>query len=83
MITEDRLNKLWKRTIWHWLFACLVVAGIILYLLLNNADGKGLTPLYAFGVIAIIMAATALFFFAGRGIKNIIRARFGERGDGE
>lgn len=79
MITEDRLNKLWKRTIWHWLFACLVTMGIVLYQLFNNEDGKGLTPLSALGIIGIIVAATLLFFFVTRAIKKVIGARFGQR----
>ena len=83
MITEDRLNRLWKRTISHLIFVCLVATGIVFYLLTNNSDGKGLTLLDAIGVMVIIIMAALLFFYVARTIKNIIGDRFGQRGDGK
>jgi hypothetical protein len=83
MITGDRLNRLWKRTISHLIFICLVATGIVLYLLTNNSDGKGLTPLEALGVMAIIIISALIFFYVARTIKNIIGDRFGQREDGK
>lgn len=79
MITEDRLNKLWKRLIWHWLFVCLIFFGIVIYLLFNNENGDGLTPLSALGIIIIIFLSIIFVFFITKLIKNIIYDIFGDK----
>jgi hypothetical protein len=70
---------MWKRTIYHWLFFCIVSIGIIFYLLFNNADGNGLTPSSALFFAAILGVATIAFFLAGRLIRNTVRARCSPR----
>lgn len=79
MITRKEISKRWKRTLFYFAFALVVIFGVIISLVLKRVNG-GDGP--SIGTLATIAAAFAVFsialFFSGRLVKNMIWRKFGE-----
>lgn len=79
MITKEEMTKKWRRTLLHFAFALVVIFGVIISLVLDEANG-GDGP--SIGTLMAIAAAFAVFsvafFFIGRFIKNLVWRKFGE-----
>jgi Kef-type K+ transport system membrane component KefB len=79
MITRKEMSERWRRTLFHFAFALVVIFGVIISLVLKRVNG-GDGP--SMGTLAAIAAAFVVFsialFFSGRFIKNMIWRKFGE-----
>jgi polyferredoxin len=79
MITEKEISKRWRRTLFHFAFALVVIFGVIISLVLdrvNGGDGPSIGALGAIAAAFVIFSIT--LFFAARFIKNMIWRKFGE-----
>lgn len=72
MVEKKLLSKIWKRTIWHLIFACFGGIGIVIYLLFNSSKERNISVAEALFVFTTILAAAFLFFLFSLLIRNFV-----------
>lgn len=79
MITKIEISRRWKKTLYHLVFALVVIFGVIIYLIMKKIN-SGVGP--SIVLLAIIAAVTVVFslafVFVGRLIRKLVTREFGE-----
>jgi uncharacterized membrane protein YhaH (DUF805 family) len=79
MAQETRLNRRWKRTVWHLLAVDVVAIGILISLAVKRLrDDAGPSYLALFAILLALIAASVAFYWIARSIRDNIGRRYGE-----
>jgi len=79
MVQETRLARRWKRTVWQLLIVDVVAIGVLISLVVKRLrDDAGPSYLALFAILVALIAASVVFYWIARSIRDNIGKRFGE-----
>lgn len=79
MIKKDRIQRLWKRTLWHLAVVDVVGVGVVASLAYDRAQ-TGNAPSYPIlaGILLALLVANFVFYWVARSIRGNIERRYGQ-----
>lgn len=79
MIKKDKLQRLWKRTLWQLGFVDVVGIGVVASLAYDRSQMRD-APSYPVlaGILLALFVANLVFYWVARSIRGNIERRYGQ-----